>query len=134
MRTYLIALTTCALLTLAGCSGSSDTNASPEPAASGGSLTSASPGEGDAAATVDITIAGDKVTPNGDRVQVGIGDPVTLHITSDRPGELHVHAEPEQHIEYTKGETIAQVTIDRPGIIDIEDHVADVVVVQLQVS
>jgi hypothetical protein len=72
--------------------------------------------------------------PNGDRVEAHVGEPVTLHITSDRAGELHVHSEPEQHIEYDAGETTAQVTIDRPGVVDVEDHNADVVVVQLQVS
>ena len=32
------------------------------------------------------------------------------------------------------GKTTLQVTVSTPGVIDIEDHVADVVVVQLQVS
>ena len=30
--------------------------------------------------------------------------------------------------------SVGTVTIDKPGIVDIEDHIADVVVVQLQVS
>jgi hypothetical protein len=84
--------------------------------------------------TVDVTISGDKVTPNGDRVEAHVGEPVTLHITSDRAGELHVHSDPEQEIEYGKGETTTQVTVDMPGVIDVEDHIADVVVVQLEVS
>jgi hypothetical protein len=123
MRTTLITLTSCAVLALAGCADTS-TGAS----ASGDSASTAS------TTTVDITISGDEVHPNGDRVDVSVGEPVTLHISSDRAGELHVHSDPEQHIEYDKGETTTRVTIDRPGIVDIEYHAADVVVVQLQVS
>jgi hypothetical protein len=134
--TTLITLTGCAMLALAGCADSTTgTATSARGTVTGDSASGASPDAGDtSAATVDITIAGDEVTPNGDRVDVGAGEPVTLHITSDRAGELHVHSDPEQHIEYGKGETTARVTIDRPGIVDIEDHAAEVVVVQLQVS
>jgi hypothetical protein len=55
-------------------------------------------------------------------------------VTADREGEMHVHSTPEQELQYGVGKTILTVTIERPGIVEIEDHVADVVVVQLQVS
>jgi hypothetical protein len=32
------------------------------------------------------------------------------------------------------GKTKLEVTIKTPGVVDVEDHVADVVIVQLQVS
>lgn len=84
--------------------------------------------------TLDISIQGDTLTPNGDRLDVKVGETVTINVTSDRSGELHVHATPEQVLEYDEGSTTLELTIDKPGIVDVEDHVADVVVAQLQVS
>jgi hypothetical protein len=81
-----------------------------------------------------VTIEGDAVTPNGRRLKATVGEPVVLTVDSDRAGELHVHSTPEQELEYGKGTTTLTVTIDKPGIVDIEDHIADVVVAQLEVS
>jgi hypothetical protein len=83
---------------------------------------------------VEITIEGDQITPNGDRVAVPLGQPVTFDITADRAGELHVHSTPEQELEFGEGETQVQATFDKPGIVEVEDHESDKVVVQLQVS
>ncbi len=52
---------------------------------------------------------------------------------SDREGELHVHSSPEQELAYEAGTTELDVTIDKPGIVEIEDHVAEVLIVQLEV-
>jgi hypothetical protein len=83
---------------------------------------------------VNVTIQGDSVTPSGDRIDAKVGEPVTINVTSDREGELHVHSTPEQELKYGVGKTTLQVTVATPGVVDIEDHVADVVIVQLQVS
>ena len=95
---------------------------------------SPSPSGEPASDAVEITIEGDRISPLGDRIEVGVGEQVSLHVTSDRPGELHVHSTPEQELEYGKGETTLKLTIDSPGIVDVEDHEADVVILQLQVS
>jgi hypothetical protein len=108
-----------ALLTLSGCGGSG----AGEPA--GGSP---------AGRTITVTVNGAEITPNGERVEVGTGERVTLEIHADRPGELHVHSSPEKEIPFEKGDTTAHVRIDRPGIVEVEEHESDVVVVQLQVS
>ena len=84
--------------------------------------------------TVDITIKAGKVTPNGERVKATVGTPVTLHIDADKPGELHVHSSPEQEIAFEAGTSTKKVTIDRPGIVDVEDHELEQVIVQLEVS
>ena len=84
--------------------------------------------------TVDITIKGGKVTPNGERVKAELGTPVTLKIDADTSGEIHVHSTPEQQIEFEKCTSTHQLTIEQPGIIDVEDHALDQVIVQLQVS
>jgi predicted small secreted protein len=84
--------------------------------------------------TVHITIKDGKVTPSGDRVKAEVGEPVTLHIDADVPGEIHVHSTPEQEIEFDKGTSTKTLTIDAPGIVDVEDHALEQVIVQLQVS
>jgi hypothetical protein len=88
----------------------------------------------ESAATVDVTVEGLSVTPNGMRVEATVGEPVTVRVTADRAGELHVHASPEQTLPFDKGRTTVQITIDQPGVVDVEEHEADLVVLQLQVS
>ena len=83
---------------------------------------------------MDITIKNGKVSPNGDRVEAELGKPITLKIDADTAGELHVHATPEQEIAFGKGTGTKKLTIDKPGIVDIEDHELEQVIVQLQVS
>jgi uncharacterized protein YcfL len=84
--------------------------------------------------SVEIEIEGDRITPNGERLKLGIGETITLEIRSDRAGELHVHSTPEQMLEFDKGRTTVELTIDQPGIVDVEEHESGVVILQLQVS
>ena len=84
-------------------------------------------------ATIDITFKGDTVTPQGAQAKVKAGDPLTLHITADKAGEIHVHSSPEQHIEYGAGTTDKTLTIDQPGVVDVESHSLDKVILQLTV-
>jgi hypothetical protein len=120
MRRTLVILVTLAVtaLSLTACSDSSG--------GSGGSTGSST--------TVDITIKNGKVTPNGERIKIGVGTPVTLKIDADQAGEIHVHSTPEQHIDFPKGTSTKKLTIDKPGIVDVEDHALDQVIVQLEVS
>ena len=122
IRTVLAALTGVAVLTLtAGCGGDADS-----PAADASS--------GDAGTTtIEVTIEGDEIVPAGERVQATAGEPVHIVVVSDREGELHVHSSPEQELAYEAGTTELDVTIDKPGIVEIEDHVAEVLIVQLEV-
>jgi predicted small secreted protein len=113
-------------LTLGGCSSDAGSDSS----GSGGASSSSS----SAGTTIEITIKGGKVTPHGDRVKTGVGDPVTLKIDADTAGEIHVHSSPEQEIEFPKGTSTKKLTIDRPGIVDVEDHALEQVIVQLEVS
>ena len=84
--------------------------------------------------SIHITIKDGKVTPNGDRVKAKVDKPVTLHIDADTAGEIHVHSTPEQHIEFEKGTSTKKLTIKQPGIVDVEDHALDQVIVQLEVT
>jgi hypothetical protein len=88
----------------------------------------------EAGTVIEMTIRGDQVEPNGKRIEVGVGEQVTLKIDADQAGELHVHSRPEQELEYGAGMTTVRLTIDAPGVVDVEDHHAGKVLVSLQVS
>jgi hypothetical protein len=131
-----------AVLALTGCSDDTKTADSP---GSGQSDHSSSPGSqapstsaqttpSPTGTTVDITIKAGKVSPNGDRVKADVGRPITLHVDADTAGELHVHSSPEQEIAFPRGSSTKQLTIDTPGIVDVEDHELEQVVVQLEVG
>jgi hypothetical protein len=83
---------------------------------------------------VEVTIDGDTVQPNGARVEAEVGEPISLQITSDRAGELHVHSTPEQELAFEKGTSEVRLTIDQPGVVHVEDHHSGFVIVQLEVS
>ena len=113
-------------LAVTGC-GSDDSGGN------GGSGSSGGKKDSSGTSTVDITFKGDSVTPQGAKVKVKAGDPLKLHITADKAGEIHVHSSPEQHIEYGAGTTEKTLTIDQPGVIDVESHSLDKLILQLQV-
>lgn len=83
---------------------------------------------------LDISIQGDSITPNGKRVEAELGEPIILMIDSDRAGALHVHSTPEQEIAFTAGNSQQELVIKQPGVVEVEDHDAEFVIAQLQVS
>lgn len=128
MRSALTTLVVTALL-LAGCSSAADdakdaATSSPSPSASTSPIDDA----------IEIEIEGGKISPRGDRVKVKAGEVITLQIDSDRAGELHVHSTPEQEFSFDKGKSTIELTIDTPGVVDVEEHETGVVVLQLEVS
>jgi phage-related baseplate assembly protein len=115
--TTVVATVLCALLSLTGCGGNDQPS---------GPL---------ATKVIDVTVNGDSVTPNGDRVPVAVGQRIELDVTADAPGEIHVHSSPEQEFEYDKGSTTIEVKpISAPGIVAVESHTLDKVILQLQVK
>lgn len=98
------------------------------PASSSGTATA----DGDTLA-VAVTREGGTITPNGERVEVAVDQTLVLTVTSDEAGELHVHSTPEQEIRYDAGTTEHEITIDRPGVVEVESHEPDLVVLQLEV-
>jgi hypothetical protein len=115
-----------ALTVLAGC-GSDDSRSG----GSGGKVVAEKDSSG--TPTVDVTFKGDKVTPQGASVKVKAGDPLKLHISADKAGEIHVHSSPEQEIEYGAGTTDKTLTLDQPGVVDVESHSLDKLIFQLEV-
>ncbi len=94
-----------------------------------------SPDESDAGPKViEVTVKGDSITPNGERVEVAVGQEVDLEVTADAPGTIHVHSSPEQELDYEAGDTTLTIEgIDTPGVVDVESHELDKVIVQLEV-
>jgi hypothetical protein len=128
-----------AVVGLAGCASKED--ATDDPTGPTETPTSTTPSTSTSATSeptddgqvIEITIKGDTVSPNGKKVDVQAGEPVILDLTSDAPGELHLHSTPEQEIEFDAGESTHTVTFDRPGVVVVESHQLEKVIVQLQV-
>jgi hypothetical protein len=89
--------------------------------------------EGAAPERIELVLEGDEA-PETERVPVGVGQPVELVIKSDQPGELHLHSQPEQTLDYASGTTTLTITIDQPGVVDVERHEPEALVLQLEVS
>jgi predicted small lipoprotein YifL len=122
---------------LSACGGDGDTDApatdqsaSSSPSDSSSDSPSSSTDEG-----VDMTVTreGDSFTPNGERVELGIDQVLVLTIEADEAGELHVHSTPEQEIAYDAGTSEHEIVIDRPGVVEVESHEPDVILLQLEV-
>jgi hypothetical protein len=75
---------------------------------------------------IDITINGSDTDPNGEHLDVSVGQRLELDVTADQPGEIHVHSDPEQEFEYHTGSnTFALKPIRAPGRVDVESHTLD---------
>lgn len=124
---------------LSACGGEADTDppaTSQSPSTDEGdtepSPTSQSPSEDDSV-SVTVTREGDGFTPNGERVELGVDQTLVLTIDADEVGELHVHSTPEQDIAYGEGSSEHEITIDRPGVVEVESHDPDLILLQLEV-
>jgi hypothetical protein len=84
----------------------------------------------------DITFEGGTVTPSGAEESIEQGTDIELVVEADEPGELHIHSSPEQEVEYDAGTTTIPVKLanQAPGVVDIESHDLDVVVLRLTIS
>lgn len=149
MRRTRTALTTtiAAALLLSGCGGdgsTSEADQDPTPSAASSpadETTGSSPAEEPEESEkprpqgpfADLTFDGDTISPNGERIDLGVGEKLTLRIDSDRPGELHVHSTPEQEISFPAGQSERPLVIDQPGVVDVEEHESGKVLLQLEV-
>jgi hypothetical protein len=132
LRTSFVAVALTASLVLAGCGDDEpEAEATPTPTEaveeSPSETPSETPSPSESAAeepgvAVDVTIAGDDVSPMAQAVEVGVGEPLVLSVDSDRAGELHVHSNPEQTFALSAGREEIEITFDKPGQVDIEEH------------
>jgi hypothetical protein len=91
-------------------------------------------GNDDPTKVIKVRVADDKVTPSGDRVEVKKCQTVEFIVAADDEGEIHIHSDPEQELAYEKGEHSFKVAFDKPGLVTVESHTLDQVIVQLEVS
>ena len=131
-----------AALTLVGaCSTDPEPETVSDPAPSAGTSSAApsrTPTEATTAAapagpSLAVTIDGDEITPNAEELTVTAGEPIAITFTSDRAGELHVHAKPEQYVEFGEGTTTAELVVDVPGSVEVEEHETGAVVALVEV-
>ncbi len=122
---------------LSACGGDGDTDP-PATDQSASSSPSDSPSDSGSSSTDDgvavtVTREGDSFTPNGERVELGVDQTLVLTIEADEAGELHVHSTPEQEIAYDAGTSEHEIVVDRPGVVEVESHEPDVILLQLEV-
>lgn len=105
---------------------SPDTSATPSPVESP-SLTA------DYALTINIEISGRKTIPNGEKINVRVGQQVILKVTSDTDDEIHAHIGEEGYELPVRAGRPARgsFTIDSPGSFEIESHHLEKIIVIL---
>lgn len=79
-----------------------------------------------------VRIDGPKVQPNAQEIELETGEKLMIEIQSDRAGELHVHSTPEQYVEFDAGRTSAQLVIETPGSVEVEEHDTSAVVALIE--
>ena len=83
---------------------------------------------------LEVVIDGGEVSPNSQRIELARGEPLVIEFRSDRAGELHVHAKPEQFLEFPAGSSTQELVIETPGLVTVEEHETGAVVAQLAVQ
>lgn len=133
------ALAVVVALTLSSCGEAEDqtstepTAAVPSPSEPPSREALPTPSEDAGTDAIEIEIQGHRIKPNGKQVEVPAGEEITFAVTSDRAAELHVHSSPEQVLEVTEGDSTVTVVIERPGVVDVEEHETGLIVVRLEV-
>lgn len=129
---------TAVLLVLGACGSGDEPAADPTTSSSASAEASADPTDPTDAAgegvMVDISLTEDGPDPQGERVEVTAGEPITLNVTSEIADEVHVHSDPEVSIDVEPGDEKSETfTIDRPGQVAVESHATHTTIVQLVV-
>ncbi len=137
-----LASTLALLLALAGCADDPTDASPPDQAAPSPSETATSSEKESAkpkpeepeSPVLEVAIDGEDVSPNSQRIELARGEPLVIEFRSDRAGELHVHAKPEQFVEFPAGSSTRELVIDVPGVVEVEEHETGAVVAQLEVQ
>lgn len=85
--------------------------------------------------TIPITIADGQVSPNGQKINASVGQPVVLQVTSDEADEIHAHTGGDGYeLEVPANTpTTGTFTPTSPGSFEIESHHLEKVIVVLDV-
>ncbi len=119
-------------LTLAGCGSTSEPSSEATSTASETEPTPSATTEAPKGVTVEIEFVNGEVVPLDEKIDVNVGEPVTLHVISDVAEEIHVHTDPEHEYEVAAGDDKTfTFTIKTPGQVAVEAHELDVTIVEL---
>ncbi len=133
-------------LLLSGCTSTAEPQASASPSAvasvpanrphhaSPSSVPPSSPSlNPDYALTINIAIANGKTIPNGEKINVRVGQKVILNVTSDTDDEIHAHIGGQGYELPVQAGTPAKgsFTIDSPGSFEVESHHLEKIIVIL---
>lgn len=83
---------------------------------------------------IDITVEGDRVDPNGQKIDVPLGATVVLTVTSDTDDEIHAHTGDGDGytLAAPAGDTVTgQFKVDSPGSFEVESHHSGKIIVIL---
>jgi heme/copper-type cytochrome/quinol oxidase subunit 2 len=123
------------LLAVGGCAGTDVSGSAAGSSASAPSgTTTPSPAADEGGRRIEVDLTAGQATGNTGRIPVGLGESVTLALTSDVADEVHVHGydltvelDPGQPAEVTFAATV-------PGVFEVELHEAGTVLLTLQVQ
>lgn len=120
-------------LTFGACTTSPATGTSAGPAAASRTAPSGPASASQSVLTINITIANGKVDPNGEKINVSVGQQVTLHVTSDQDDEIHAHTGGDGYeLEVKAGQpSIGTFPIPSPGSFEVESHHLEKIIVIL---
>lgn len=133
----------CAVLVLAvsGCGSSSEDTETPRSAPGDATATPLAPTTSPSttatasdAEVVEITLDGTTVSPDGESRSVRRNQPIVLRINAASAGQLHVHSSPEQVVDYPAGKSEISLKFAIPGVVAVEDHDLDRLIVQFEVN
>ena len=100
-------------------SSSSSSSSTPDTSASDGASGSSSTPAG---RTIDIRVTGNQVAPAPATVDLGVGESLTLTVTSDHADQLHIHGF-EIEKDLVAGQPLSvTVTGAQPGVYEVETH------------
>lgn len=134
-------------LLLSGCTPGAEPQATTSPSTAVGSpnepsspATSAMPGPvespsltADYALTININISDGKTVPNGEKINMRVGQQVILKVMSDTDDEIHAHIGEEGYELPVRAGRPARgsFTIDSPGSFEVESHHLEKIIVIL---
>jgi len=83
---------------------------------------------------LDVTIIDGQVSPRGARVNLKVGQPLTLAVRSDVAEQIHIHTDPERVFRVKAGkQQRVTFSVARPGKVAVEVHDLDAVVAEVLV-
>lgn len=144
MRLHRVVLAVLTAALLAACGGQSDTTSdatngtspttSPPAVAQTTPATSPPAAPAPGATTIDVTVSGGKASTPQQLVDVPVGSPVELVVTSDVADEVHVHGYDETADVAPGSPARLAFTASIPGVFEVELETAKLRLLQLRVQ